>query len=357
MRKIYLIRHGMPDIPNGTRMCLGRTDLPLGSLGILQATLLGVAFKDTALSGVYCSKLLRSRQTAALIGEAVTELPGLEEMDAGEWDGLTFDEIQAHWPMLYDLRGKDPSVSPPGAEDRKSGQKRFMAAVRRALSETTGDIAVVAHASVMQTLLCAALALPLDKARSIKLPYGSISELSYEDDHFFAHGVGTLPRPVPDATFCKKLLLAAALPDIAAHCEAVAKESSRITQSLSDAGVGLDEDLVFTATMLHDIARLEENHAATGAAWLHALGYPKIAEVVRQHHDLDDVSRIDEAAVVFIADKLVRGTKRVSLRERFEESFSKCTNAEAQKAHDKRYEVAVMTAARINELCGKDVAI
>ena len=89
MRKIYLIRHGVPNLPKGARMCLGRTDLPLGSLGILQAALLGATFKDTDLMAVYCSSLLRGRQTAALIGGPVTELPGLEEMDAGEWDGLT----------------------------------------------------------------------------------------------------------------------------------------------------------------------------------------------------------------------------------------------------------------------------
>ena len=36
MRDIYLIRHGMPDFPGGARMCLGRTDLPLGLRGRLQ---------------------------------------------------------------------------------------------------------------------------------------------------------------------------------------------------------------------------------------------------------------------------------------------------------------------------------
>ena len=41
MREIYLIRHGMPDFPGGARMCLGRTDLPLGLRGRLQAALLG----------------------------------------------------------------------------------------------------------------------------------------------------------------------------------------------------------------------------------------------------------------------------------------------------------------------------
>ena len=43
MREIYLIRHGMPDFPGGARMCLGRTDLPLGLRGRLQAALLGAS--------------------------------------------------------------------------------------------------------------------------------------------------------------------------------------------------------------------------------------------------------------------------------------------------------------------------
>ena len=55
MREIYLIRHGMPDFPGGARMCLGRTDLPLGLRGRLQAALLGaerLIVKKTALDGV-----------------------------------------------------------------------------------------------------------------------------------------------------------------------------------------------------------------------------------------------------------------------------------------------------------------
>ena len=40
-RTVYLIRHAMPDLPLGERWCVGvRTDLPLGTLGRLQAALL-----------------------------------------------------------------------------------------------------------------------------------------------------------------------------------------------------------------------------------------------------------------------------------------------------------------------------
>ena len=41
MRKIYLIRHGKPNFPAGSSMCLGRTELPLGAVGRMQAALLG----------------------------------------------------------------------------------------------------------------------------------------------------------------------------------------------------------------------------------------------------------------------------------------------------------------------------
>ena len=357
MRKIYLIRHAMPCLPYGVRVCVGRTNLPLGTLGRLQAALLGVAFKDTPLTAVYCSNLLRSRQTATPIGGPVTEILGLEEMDAGEWDGLTFDEIGVRWPTIYEQRGKDPSVSPPGAETRESGQKRFMAAVRRVLSESIGDIVIVAHASVMQTLFCNVLGLPLDNARGIKLPYGSVSLLSYEDSRFFVHSIGVSPHPSPNVFFCEQLLVAAVPPNIAAHCKAVAKEALRIAENLIRAGALLNVELILAASMLHDIARMEEDHAAVGAAQMHALGYPEIAEIIRQHHSLDDVSRIDEAAVVFIADKCIQGTKKVTLLERFENSLGKCSGAEARMAHGKRFQAAQLTAARINQLCRRDVTI
>ena len=37
MKKVYLIRHGLPDFPGGKRMCLGITDIPMGEKGLAQA--------------------------------------------------------------------------------------------------------------------------------------------------------------------------------------------------------------------------------------------------------------------------------------------------------------------------------
>ena len=116
MKSCYLIRHGKPDFPGGERMCLGRTDLPLSAVGRMEAALLAEYFprRDAVL---FSSPLRRAAETAAQFARPVSVLPGLAEMDAGEWDGLSFTEIRSRWPELYARRAHE-RVPPPGGGKR-----------------------------------------------------------------------------------------------------------------------------------------------------------------------------------------------------------------------------------------------
>ena len=198
MRDIYLIRHGMPDFPGGARMCLGRTDLPLGLRGRLQAALLGAEFAGSGLGDCFCSRLTRSRETAELMGcERPVVIPGLEEMDAGEWDGLSFDEIRRRWPEYYERRGRERALPPPGGEEFGPASRRFSAAVARAASLSRGDAVIVSHSSVIQTLLCTLEGVPFSCARDFNLPYGSVTRLRCpEPGRFELVEYGRLPAPV-----------------------------------------------------------------------------------------------------------------------------------------------------------------
>ena len=120
--------------------------------------------------------------------------------------------------------------------------------------------------------------------------------------------------------------------------------------ALREKGLSLDARSVHAAALLHDIARGGKDHAALGARWLSGLGYAKIAEIVRQHHDLNGTA-LDEAAVVYLADKAVRGTKRVSIDDRFAASLEKCTTPEARAAHARRFEAAKRIREKVNRLC------
>lgn len=356
MRLIYLIRHGRPDFPDGKTLCLGNADVPLGSLGRLQSALLGVFFANKGLTQVFCSNLSRSRETARLMGFESAALPGLEELAAGEWDGLSFDEIRARWPALFARRGTDPSVSPPGGETRERGLLRFSAAFDRAARSGGGDIAVVAHASVSRLFLCSLAGKPLDRWREIFLPYGSYTEIFDGAGGYTPGRTGVVPHPALDEAACLRLLAAADTPvTIVKHGLAVAKEAMRLVCALAAAGSVLDAEAIYAAAMLHDIARREPDHAAAGAALLEGLGYPKEAALVRVHHDLPCPERADEAAVLFLADKLVLEDGPVTLRARFAASGEKCRDDAARAAHERRYAAALRAARTINDQCGKEV--
>ena len=54
MRKVYLVRHGHPEIPLGERWCLGHTDLPLAAVGRMQAALLPFMPEIQEIWPIFC---------------------------------------------------------------------------------------------------------------------------------------------------------------------------------------------------------------------------------------------------------------------------------------------------------------
>lgn len=356
MRRIYLFRHALPDFPRNEKYCLGLTDLPLGPLGRMQACIAGWGMREKTFERVFCSRLTRSRETAACLSPCPTVLEGLEEMFAGDWDGLPFSQIQQQWPAVFEARGRDLRFPIPGAESPAEGQRRFLAALNQALSMTTGDIAVVGHATVNQSLLCHALGLPAEEGRQFFLPYASYCVFCWDGEFHLESMANTLCPPLTPA-LCQRLLDAAGTPEpVERHCQAVSRQALTLWEALAENGCILDRDLVETAALLHDIARTRPCHSRIGGEWLTALGYPRQGDIVRQHHDLDRLV-LNEAALVFLADKLIQGTADVTLEERFAQSRKKCQSSEALAAHEVRHTQAQALANLFNQTCEKEIAI
>ena len=151
MKRVYLIRHAVPDFPLGQRLCLGRTDIPLGKAGLAQAAEMAAVLPP--VSAVFSSPLTRGIQTARMIDGNVVILDGLREQDYGQWDGLTFSEIRRRFPALYAARTHDRSQLPPGSEPPEQALARFAVAMEEAARTGPGDLAVVAHGGVMELFL------------------------------------------------------------------------------------------------------------------------------------------------------------------------------------------------------------
>ncbi len=343
VRTVYLIRHAMPDLPLGERWCVGgRTDLPLGPLGLMQAVLLSRLPQLQSLPAVFCSPLSRARETALALSPAPLVMPGLEEQDMGVWDGLSFAEIMRRFPELYAARQQDPDLLPEGAESDDALRARVRAALFRCLSRSDGDIAVVSHKSAIASLV---------GSRS-SLGYASVTRLCAEGKTLRTEEFGSVPHPSLDEALCLALLQAAGADGaLIAHCEAVAEKALRICHELGENASGLDVGLIRRASLLHDVAKGYPRHAELGARWLEALGYPEEASLVRQHNEPDSPG-LTEAAILFLADKTVRKDKSVSLEDRFASTRDRCQTPEAAEAHARRLEKALRLKQEINALCG-----
>ncbi len=342
-RTIYLIRHAMPDIPFGERWCVGgNTDLPLNRLGRMQAALLPSLPELRGVTTVFCSTLARARETALPLCPAPREIAGLEEQRMGVWDGLPFTEIKERFPALYEARENDLSVLPEGAEALEAVRERMQQALLRCLAESEGDIAVVSHRTALACLI----------GRRELLIHGSVSVLRWDGSSFQTGAVGLRPHPPLTGALAERLLKAAAPGEqIEDHCRAVAAEALRLAQALP---MPLDCELLACAALLHDVARGEKDHAALGGLWLQDLGYEKAAAVIAQHHDPES-TELSEAALLFYADKVIRGDRPVSLDERFAASLSKCTTPEALAAHARRRACAEEIQKQIIRLCGAEL--
>lgn len=121
---------------------------------------------------------------------------------------------------------------------------------------------------------------------------------------------------------------------VIAHGEAVARCALELAAQLS---CPVDNALLEAACRLHDIARGQPNHARAGAGILTREGYPGAGALVALHHDLPE-DACAEAALLYLADKLVQGTKRVSLEQRFAASREKCRTPEALSAWQRRHD-------------------
>ncbi|MDT8900694.1 DVU_1551 family NTP transferase [Anaeroselena agilis] len=159
-------------------------------------------------------------------------------------------------------------------------------------------------------------------------------------------------RRWPTGGECRQILARLAVPDaVASHGRAVAAVARRLAARLNGAGLSLDEDLVAAAALLHDLAKGRPDHPARGAKLIERLGYPRVAAIIAVHHDIVFAAGqpLDEAAVVHLADKLVRNDTIVPLEDRFACSREKFADAAARTAAENRLARARLIAAAVEQ--------
>jgi broad specificity phosphatase PhoE len=165
--RLFLIRHGR-SIWNAERRFQGWADPPLDDMGREQARRLAERLQGDGevMVALYTSPLRRARETAEIVGEALS-LPvapdeRLKERDVGELTGLTWAEIGERYPDLVQRWTEArESIKIPGEEK----VERFRARVTAVFGEIVarhveGPIGVVSHGGTLGTYLNHLIGLP-----------------------------------------------------------------------------------------------------------------------------------------------------------------------------------------------------
>lgn len=142
---------------------------------------------------------------------------------------------------------------------------------------------------------------------------------------------------------------------IVRHCRTVADLAVSLAQGVRDQCSDLDIDLIFTAALLHDIGRLEKSHAKVGAKLLETEGFPGVADIVRQHMDIEvnPAKPLCEAEVVYLADKMVMENTLVLPSARFAASYQKYTDSNpGTGAWGKRRRSVGLIQAKVEQAAG-----
>jgi alpha-ribazole phosphatase len=180
MTRLLLIRHAEPD-EDARGRCYGRLDVGLSPVGLATAARLAESLRDVELDAVYVSPRLRAVQTAAALrGQAIVD-DRLRELDFGELEGRTYDEIEREQPDFFHRWMETPTlVQFPGGESYAHLRERVAAAVADVVAANIDrTAALVSHGGVIRAALAVALGLPDDRAFALDVAYARVSVVDW----------------------------------------------------------------------------------------------------------------------------------------------------------------------------------
>jgi probable phosphoglycerate mutase len=184
--RILAIRHGQTAWNADSRI-QGHTDIALDDTGLWQAGRLAQALADEDLDVLYSSDLSRARQTAAPLaarkGLAVRLDIGLRERAFGEFEGLSFAQIEQRWPaQAAAWRRRDPDFGARGGELLRDFRDRVVVTADRLARAHRGQsIALVTHGGVLDLLYREATRVALDAPRSWSLANAGVNRLLHSE--------------------------------------------------------------------------------------------------------------------------------------------------------------------------------
>lgn len=175
-----LIRHGETDAIG--RVLAGRMEgWGLNSKGEQQTSRLAQHLSNLPIRQVYSSALERAWATAQPIAKAHGLEPvvmgDFDEIEFGEWQAMTFEELQGRddWHHYHASRTRH---RPPGGESIQDVQARMIRGIEYVSTQHPGALlAIVSHADPLRTIVAHCLGLSLDHLSRFEISPASVTTI------------------------------------------------------------------------------------------------------------------------------------------------------------------------------------
>lgn len=182
MTRFCLIRHGETQW-NADGRVQGQLDIPLSEVGVGQARAVARALGGEKFDALYCSDLVRVRQTAQPLAEKlgleVRLDPRLRERHYGVFQGMTYADAKEKIPEGYRrFREKDPDYDFESGESLSQFSERALACLSSLARENEGkSIVIFTHGGIVEMAYRHATGRGLSTPRDFEIPNCGINRL------------------------------------------------------------------------------------------------------------------------------------------------------------------------------------
>ena len=178
--KFFVVRHGETDW-NKLGRFQGHTDISLNDRGLSQARETAVASEDWGYTAIYSSPLVRTVQVAEEIAKVtpmlVSQEPGLKELNLGDLEGVTGEEMRNDWPALFAAWRTEPEkMSMPNGESLGELRDRTWQVILDIEQKHSSDdsIVVISHNFAIRSIVNELLGMPLAYFHRMSLNLASV---------------------------------------------------------------------------------------------------------------------------------------------------------------------------------------
>lgn len=183
--KIFLVRHGETEW-NKLGKFQGCKDINLSTEGLVQAHYLYNKFNNN-FDCIYSSPLKRAVQTSKIICANTEIKPNiideLREINFGDWEGLTIEEISCNFPNEFTKWRNDKIEGPicGGDLSLKSASIRASNAIKRIVNKNIGgNIIIVAHGGIIKAGLIGLFHWDMTMYHKLALGNTSVCEIDFD---------------------------------------------------------------------------------------------------------------------------------------------------------------------------------